>query len=69
MQDLKNMSMGEKKDSISLIMGLLKTTLVDTGLVIAFDKTNNKFMFLDRELYVTKKKCKGFEIAFDELTY
>lgn len=69
MVGLKDMNMEEKKESVSVIMGLLKTTLIDTGLVIAFDKTNNKFLFLDRKLYATEKKCTGFEIAFDELTY
>lgn len=61
--------MEEKKQSIQLNMIMLKKTLMETGLIIAFDKTNNKFLFLDRELYATQRITKGFEIAFDELIY
>ena len=69
MQDLKYMSMEEKKQGVQIIMGMLLDCLKTCDLAIAFDKTNNKFMFLDRELYITEKKTKGFEIDFDQLTY
>ena len=67
--NLKDMSMEEKKQGIQIIMGMLKNTLIDCNLAIAFDKTNNKFLFLDRDIYINEKKAKGFEIDFKELTY
>lgn len=69
MEDLRNLSMEEKKQAIQLHMNLLKDLLVKTGMAIAFDKTNDNLMFIDREIYLTEKRAEGFQIAFNELTY
>ena len=66
--DLKTMTMDEKKISIQFHMGMLKQILIDTGMIIAFNKTDDKFLFMDREIYITKNKMSGFEIDFKELT-
>jgi hypothetical protein len=69
MSDLKDMTMDEKKQSIQIHMSMLKNLLKETGLAIAFDKENDRFIFLDREHYIQTNKMKGFQIDFMELTY
>jgi hypothetical protein len=69
MSDLNDMTMDEKKQAIQLHMSIFKNLLKETGLAIAFDKENDRFIFLEREYYIQTNKMKGFQIDFMELTY
>lgn len=66
---MKNMTMEEKKSVIEVHMKLLKDLLVETELIIAFDKTNDNLLFLDKENYITNKTSKGFKIDFKSFSY
>ena len=61
--------MEDKKLLISMHLDMLLRIMKEEGLIIAIDKTNDKFMFLDREHYINTGKAKGFEIPFSSLSY
>jgi len=69
MNELKDLTMEEKRQTIMIQMELLKDMLMSTGLAIGFDKTNNRLLFLDRELYITAGKTEGFGVSIEELSY
>lgn len=59
----------DNKNAILMHLDLLKGILKEGGMAIAFDKSKNDLVFLDRELYIKENKMKGFSIPFDNLTY
>ena len=61
--------MEDKKLLISMHLDMLLRIMKEEGLIIAIDKTNDKFMFMDREHYIKTRKAKGFEIPFSALSY
>ena len=61
--------MEDKKLLISMHLDMLLRIMKEEGLIIAIDKTNDKFMFMDREHYIKTRKANGFEIPFSALSY
>lgn len=66
---MNEFDMEDKKLLITMQLDMLLRIMKEEGLIIAIDKDNDKFMFLDREYYIKTQKAKGFEIPFSALSY
>jgi hypothetical protein len=69
MKNNEILTMEKKKELIQLNLEMLKGILENNGMAIGFNKTDDNFMFFDREIYIKSGKFNGFQISIQELSY
>lgn len=57
----------EIKEEVSIVLDLLKKSLIKNNMSIGFDKETNSLLFFDTKPYVENKKFDGFKIKLEEL--
>lgn len=57
----------EIKEEVSVVLGLLRGSLIKNNMSIGFDKEINSLLFFDTKQYVENKKFDGFKIKLEEL--
>ena len=66
---MSKFTLEKSKQAIEMQLDFLKETLKETGTCIGFDKTNNNFIFFDKEYYSNTGKFKGFKINIKEFIW
>lgn len=57
----------EIKEEVSVVLDLLKKSLIKNNMSIGFDKGTESLLFFDTKQYAENKKFDGFKIKLEEL--
>ena len=57
----------DTKQEISIVLDLLKGSLIRNGVSMGFNKENDKLMFFDTDTYLTSGEFNGIEIKLQDL--
>lgn len=57
----------DTKQEISIVLDLLKGSLVRNGVSMGFDKASRSLVFFDTNTYLKSKKMDGFRVKLEDL--
>lgn len=57
----------DTKQEISIVLDLLKGSLVRNGVSMGFDKVSHSLVFFDTNTYLESKKMDGFRVKLEDL--
>jgi hypothetical protein len=57
----------DKKDSIEIVLELLRKTLIKNHMSIGFNRDKKSLVFFDTDTYLKDKKFDGFEVNIETL--